>query len=179
MQIVFAALLCKLNRVVPKTRNVRIPHWWKNNQLMISSNRCTQHDGLTGADNQANYYAILMKRIFSPTLTFPLVCFHYFRFILIFQHNERNLASDHLDVGNGLRGDLFRLHHLSKLVKVLLLPLIYQTNDFGHEIIPAYWVITSAFLKSFLPIFSEIFLYWNQGREHLKSLGLLLFMVDI
>jgi hypothetical protein len=107
---------------------------------MISSNRCTQHDGLTGDDNQANYSAILMKRFFSKTLTFPLACFHFFNLFnpFDFQHHERNLASHHLDVGNGLRGDLFRLHHLSKLVKVLLLPLINQTNDFGHEICTAY-----------------------------------------
>jgi hypothetical protein len=53
---------------------------------MISSNRCTQHDGLTGDDNQANYSAILMKRFFSQTLTFPLACFHFsiYSILLIF-----------------------------------------------------------------------------------------------
>ena len=51
---------------------------------MISSNRCTQHDGLSGGDNQANYSAILMKRFFSQTLTFPLACFHLFSFLFIF-----------------------------------------------------------------------------------------------
>ena len=83
-----------------------------------------------------------------------------------FQHHERNLASHHLDVGNGLRGDLFRLHHLSKLVKVLLLPLINQTNDFGHEICTDYWVITSAFSETFrLNLFYAGKFNRNHGRE--------------
>jgi len=152
----------------------------KNNQLIISSNRCTQHDGLTGADNQANYSTILMKRIFSPTLSFSLFGFHFFNsFLLIFSTTS------------GI---------LRRIIWTLVMAFgviysgctIYQNSlkyfSYPSSIKPMILVMKSVLLIEWsLPLFEIIrthfipsnFFIWNQGRDLRKLFGVILFITAI